>query len=73
VAGRGEAAKVALMACMRKRLTTLNAMLKPHIPWRPREVSIAQYLRSPLADKTVAPLVPRGGSWARLTAAVKRQ
>lgn len=30
----GEASKVALIACMRKLLTMLNAMLKHRTPWR---------------------------------------
>ena len=29
----GKAKKVALVACMRKLLTILNAMLKHHTPW----------------------------------------
>jgi transposase len=33
----GEAAKVALTACMRKLLTSLNAMVKHHMPWQPQE------------------------------------
>jgi transposase len=37
----GKAAKVALTACMRKLLTILNAMVKHHTPWQPKEVSIA--------------------------------
>ena len=37
----GTAAKVALTACMRKLLTILNAMVKHHTPWQPKEVSIA--------------------------------
>lgn len=31
----GKPAKVALVACMRKLLTILNAMVKNHSPWRP--------------------------------------
>jgi transposase len=34
----GKTAKVALAACMRKLLTILNAMVKPHTPWPPQEV-----------------------------------
>ena len=34
----GKTAKVALTACMRKLLTILNAMVKPHTPWPPQEV-----------------------------------
>jgi transposase len=34
----GKAKKVALTACMRKLLTILNAMVKHHTPWQPREV-----------------------------------
>jgi transposase len=34
----GEAAKVALTACMRKLLTILNAMMKHHASWQPEEV-----------------------------------
>jgi len=37
----GKAAKVALTACRRKLLTILNAMVKHHTPWQPREVPIA--------------------------------
>lgn len=37
----GKAKKVALVACMRKLLTILNAMAKHQTPWQPREVSIA--------------------------------
>jgi hypothetical protein len=37
----GQAAKVALTAGMRKLLTILNAMVKHHTPWQPKEVSIA--------------------------------
>lgn len=34
----GKAAKVALTACMRKRLTILNAMVKHHTRWQPQGV-----------------------------------
>ena len=34
----GKAAKVALTACMRTLLTILNAMMKHHAPWQPKEV-----------------------------------
>jgi transposase len=37
----GKAAKVALTACMRKRLTILHAMVKHHTPWQPQELAIA--------------------------------
>lgn len=37
----GKAAKVALVACMRKLLTSLKAMVKPQTPWQPREVPLA--------------------------------
>jgi transposase len=37
----GQAAKVALTACMRKLLTILNAMVKHHRPWQVREVPSA--------------------------------
>jgi transposase len=37
----GKAAKVALTASMRKLLTILNAMVKHHTLWQPKEVSIA--------------------------------
>ena len=37
----GKAAKVALIACMRKLLTILNAMVKHHTPWHPEEVPSA--------------------------------
>ena len=32
--GAGKAPKVALVACMRKLLTILNAMMKQQCPWR---------------------------------------
>jgi transposase len=35
----GKLAKVALVACMRKLLTILNAMVKHQTPWQPQEVS----------------------------------
>jgi transposase len=35
----GKASKVALIACMRKLLTMLNAMLKQRMPWR--EIAVA--------------------------------
>jgi transposase len=66
----GKAAKVALTACLRKRLTILNAMAKHHTPWQPKEVAIASHTRRPLTIKTVAPL--RFGFRARLTAGVRR-
>ena len=34
----GKTAKVALAACLRQRLTILNAMVKHQTPWQPREV-----------------------------------
>ena len=37
----GKAKKVALVACMRKLLTILNAMVKHQTSWQPREVAIA--------------------------------
>jgi transposase len=37
----GKAKKVALVACMRKLLTILNAMAKHQTLWQPREVAIA--------------------------------
>jgi transposase len=37
----GKAKKVALVACRRKLLTILNAMVKHQTPWQPREVAIA--------------------------------
>jgi transposase len=37
----GKAKKVALTACMRKLLTILNAMVKHHTLWQPREAAIA--------------------------------
>ena len=37
----GKAAQVALTACMRKLLTILNALVKPHTPWQPQEVPSA--------------------------------
>jgi transposase len=36
----GKLAKVALIACMRKLLTILNAMVKHQTPWQPQEVDI---------------------------------
>jgi transposase len=33
--GSGKPKKVALVACMRKLLTIINAMLKHHTPWQP--------------------------------------
>jgi transposase len=33
--GAGKKAKVALVACMRKLLTVLNAMLRDRSPWNP--------------------------------------
>ena len=37
----GKAKKVALVACMRKLLTILNAMLRDQAPWQPRAVATA--------------------------------
>lgn len=37
----GKRAKVALVACMRKLLTMLNAMVKHQTPWQPQENFIA--------------------------------
>jgi transposase len=37
----GKPAKVALTACMRKRLTILNALVKHHTPWQHQEVPSA--------------------------------
>ena len=37
---KGKAKKVALVACMRKLLTILNAMLKKQQPWRPPSPTI---------------------------------
>ena len=37
----GKAKKVALVACMRKLLTMLNAMLRDQAPWRPRTSATA--------------------------------
>jgi transposase len=37
----GKAPKVALVACMRKLLTILNAMMKQHTPWRQPAVAEA--------------------------------
>jgi len=36
---QGKPAKVALVACMRKLLTILNAMIRDHIPWQPESVN----------------------------------
>jgi transposase len=38
---QGKAKKLALVACMRKLLVTLNAMLKHHQPWQPQSTSIS--------------------------------
>ena len=37
----GKAKKVALVACMRKLLTMLNAMLRDQTPWQPPAVATA--------------------------------
>ncbi len=37
---QGKAKKLALVACMRKLLVTLNAMLKNHQPWQPQLTTI---------------------------------
>lgn len=37
----GKAKKVALVACMRKLLVILNAMLKHRVPWQPHEAQHA--------------------------------
>ncbi len=37
----GKAKKVALVACMRKLLTILNALLRDQTPWQPRPVTLA--------------------------------
>ena len=37
--GKGKAAKVALVACMRKLLTMLNAMLRDGKKWAPRDIA----------------------------------
>ena len=37
----GQAAQVALTACMRTLLTLLHAMVQPQPPWQPREVPSA--------------------------------
>jgi len=37
----GKLKKVALVACMRKLLTILNAMVKTQTPWTPRLASAA--------------------------------
>jgi len=37
----GKLAKVAVIACMRKLLTILNAMMKHQTPWQPQEELIA--------------------------------
>jgi len=60
----GQAAKVALTACMRQLLTILNAMVKHHTPWPPQEVPSASQV--PLTNTTVAPLLRRCGFQARL-------
>jgi len=36
---QGKPTKVALVACMRKLLTILNAMIRDHVPWQPQSVS----------------------------------
>lgn len=40
LAAAGKPKKVALVACMRKLLTILNAMLKHHRPWNPAHASL---------------------------------
>jgi hypothetical protein len=60
----GKVKKVALTACMHQLLTSLNAMLKHRKSWQDQE--------APLTIKTVAPLLSRCGSWARITAGVRR-
>ena len=37
--GRGKAKKLALVACMRKLLVTLNALLRDSVPWTPDHVA----------------------------------
>ena len=37
----GKLKKVALIACMHKLLTIMNAMVRDMTPWQPQEVSIA--------------------------------
>jgi len=37
---QGKPAKVALVACMRKLLTIMNAMLKHHTPWNPNALEL---------------------------------
>ena len=37
----GKLKKVALIACMHKLLTIMNAMVRDMTPWQPRKVSIA--------------------------------
>jgi len=36
---QGKPTKVALVACMRKLLTILNAMIRDHVPWQPQFVN----------------------------------
>jgi transposase len=38
---KGKPQKLALVACMRKLLVTLNAMLKHNQPWQPQPAQIA--------------------------------
>ncbi len=36
---QGKSTKVVLVACMRKLLTILNAMIRDHVPWQPQSVN----------------------------------
>lgn len=42
---RGKAKKLALVACMRKLLVTLNAMLRDSMPWNPNYILDSQHSR----------------------------
>ncbi len=46
---RGKAKKVALVACMRKLLTILNAMLKAGRAWNPQQVGTSAQKIAPVA------------------------
>jgi transposase len=67
----GKVKKVALTVCMHTLWTILNAMLKHRPSWQAQEVQNEKISQASLTTKTVAPLVPRCGHWARLTAGVR--
>jgi transposase len=42
---RGKASKLALVACMRKLLVILNAVLRDRVPWKPDYLLDVQHSR----------------------------